>query len=70
MSTTWHNLKSAAAKLPGKRSPRFLAREIKAGRLKAARLGGRGEYVISDAWLDAYVESQTVMVSVSIRRRA
>ena len=66
----WKNLKLAAAYLPGNRSPRFVAREIKAGRLRAARIGGRGEYVTSDEWLNEYVESQATPVVVGVRRRA
>jgi hypothetical protein len=67
---TWLGLSAAAATLPNKRSPRFLAREIKAGRLRAARIGGRREYVTSREWLDEYIEQQAVPIQVPFRRRA
>lgn len=65
----WKNLKQAGVYLH--RSPRFVAREIKSGKIRAAQIGGRREYVTTDAWLDDYIESQAqpVMV-VSVRRRA
>jgi excisionase family DNA binding protein len=46
---------SAAASYT-KRGRRFLAREIQAGRLRAARVGGRGEYLTRSEWLDAWIE--------------
>jgi hypothetical protein len=66
----WLNPKGVAAELPGKRSPRFAIREIKAGRLRAARIGGRGEYVIHRTWLRQYLEDQSTPVMVTTRRRA
>ena len=65
----WKNAKDAAAYLPGNRSPRFVIREIKAGRLRGARIGGRGEIVTSDVWLDEYIEQRAQPVLV-VRRRA
>lgn len=38
-----------------KRGRRFVLREIHAGRLRAARVGGRGEILTNRAWCDAYV---------------
>jgi hypothetical protein len=64
----WRTLKQAAARVH--RGPRFLAREIKAGRLRAARVGGRGEYLTRDEWLDQWVEAQAEPVPIPIRRRA
>ena len=52
-----------------KRSARFLRREIRAGRLKAARIGGRGEVLVRKEWLDEWVEQQTQPLMVPIRRR-
>jgi hypothetical protein len=65
--TDWKTLKQAGAYLS--RSPRFVGREIKAGRLRAARIGGRGEYLTCDRWLDEYVEAQARPIEV-VRRRA
>jgi excisionase family DNA binding protein len=53
-----------------RRGKRFLAREVKAGRLRAARIGGRGEILTRREWLDAYLEDLATPVSVAIRRRA
>jgi hypothetical protein len=69
MAGPWRNLKEAAARLGANRSRNFVAREIKAGRLKAARIGGRGEYLTCDAWIDEWVEEQAKPVMV-VRRRA
>lgn len=63
----WRTIKQAGERVH--RSPRFLAREIKAGRLRAARLGGRGDYILKDAWIDTYVEEQARPLEV-VRRRA
>jgi excisionase family DNA binding protein len=51
-----------------KRGRRFVLREIHRGRLRAARIGGRGEVLSCRAWADAYVEQQAAVVPV--RRRA
>lgn len=66
----WRNAKQAAAYLGPNRSPRFVIREIKAGRLRGARIGGRGEFVTCDPWMDEYVEQQAKPVLVNVRRRA
>jgi excisionase family DNA binding protein len=49
---------------------RFLVREVKAGRLKAARVGGRGEYLTRRDWLDQWVESMASPIPVLVRRRS
>lgn len=69
-TSPWLNLQQAAARLGPNRSKRFLAKEIKAGRLRAARIGGRGEYVIKAEWVDEYLESMAAPVMVHVRRRA
>jgi hypothetical protein len=53
--TPWMNLREAGTYC--KRGPRFLAREIKAGRLRAAIVGGRKEVITRPEWLDEWVES-------------
>ena len=62
---TWMTLKESAAY--AKRSPRMLAREIKAGRLRAARVGGRREYVTCPEWIDQWLEELARPVQVSVR---
>ena len=52
-----------------KRSARFLRREIRASRLKAARIGGRGEVLLRREWLDEWVVSQMEPLMVPMRRR-
>lgn len=53
-----------------KRSKRYVLKEIKAGRLRAARIGGRGEILTRREWLDAFIEDQAAPVMMSARRRA
>jgi excisionase family DNA binding protein len=67
-SSPWKNLDQAAAYLG--RGRRFVAREVKAGRLRAARIGGRGEILVRSEWLDAYVLEQSTVVELPARRRA
>ena len=67
MATEWKTLAQAAVYLS--RSKRFVGREIAAGRLRAARIGGRGEILTCDRWLDEYVETQARPIDV-VRRRA
>lgn len=67
MATTWKNAKQAAAYLGPGRSPRFVLREIRAGRLRAARVGGRGEALTCDDWLDAWVQNQAKPILIQRR---
>lgn len=66
--TPWMNLSEAGPY--AKRGRRFLAREIKAGRLRAARVGGRGEYLTKAEWIDQWLEdlARPVMVARRIGR--
>jgi len=65
VSSPWLTAAEAAAYL--KRGRRFVLREIHAGRLRAARIGGRGEILTRREWCDAYVDDQAAPVTV--RRR-
>jgi hypothetical protein len=52
------------------RSRRFIAREVKAGRLRAARIGDRQEILCRREWLDQYVSDREHPVEMALRRRA
>lgn len=64
----WLTATEAAAYL--KRGRRFILREIHAGRLRGAKVGGRGEILTRRDWCDAWVEAQAEPVMVPTRRRA
>jgi hypothetical protein len=64
----WMNAQQAADYV--RRGRRFVLREIGAGKLQAARIGGRGEILTRREWCDAWVEAQAVPVLVPARRRA
>ena len=64
----WLTKREAAAY--EKRGPRFITKEVKAGRLRAARVGGRGELLFRREWLDEHLESLATPVEVFARRRA
>ena len=57
MDSRWMTAAEVAAYLPGRRSKRFVLREVKAGRLRAARLGGRGEVVSCREWAVSAIRS-------------
>ena len=63
----WRNLRGAAAKTG--RGKRFLLNEIKAGRLRAALIGGRREVITCDAWLDDWLANQAAVVPLPRRQR-
>jgi excisionase family DNA binding protein len=64
----WLTLRQAAAYVH--RGPRFLGREIRDGRLRAARVGGRGEVLTRREWLDEWVVAMSRPVTVVPRRSA
>lgn len=66
-SSPWLTAAEAAAYL--KRGRRFVLREIHAGRLRAARIGGRGEILTRREWVDAFIEEQATPVMLAVRRR-
>lgn len=68
VSSPWLSSSEAAAYL--KRGRRFVLREIHAGRLRAAKIGGRGEILTRQEWCDAWVESQTQPVMARSRSAA
>ena len=66
-SSPWMSIADAATYL--KRSNRFLAKEVKGKRLKAAVIGGRKELFFRSEWLDEWMENQTTPVLLNVRRR-
>jgi excisionase family DNA binding protein len=63
----WLRLPEAAEYL--QRGKRFLSKEVRAGRLRAAYVGGKRELYFRREWLDEYVTSLATPVEV-FRRRA
>jgi excisionase family DNA binding protein len=53
--TPWRTVAEAAAR--AQTGTRLIYREVKAGRLKAARVGGRRELRFRDEWIDAFLEA-------------
>jgi hypothetical protein len=45
-------------------------KEVNAGRLRAARIGGRRTVLTRDEWIDQWIEEQAAPVLVVARRRA
>jgi excisionase family DNA binding protein len=69
LSSPWMSLADAASY--ARRGKRFLAREVKAGRLRAARVGGRGELLLRAQWVDEWLEELARPVAeVGSRRSA
>ena len=66
-STPWRTMAEAGQRVG--RSKRFMRAQVNAGKLTAAKIGGRGEYFTRDEYIDAWVESQAVKVMDLPRRR-
>ena len=49
--------------------PKLLYREIKAGRLRAARIGGRRDLRVHRNWINAWLEASSTPVEIRPRRR-
>jgi len=64
----WMNVKVAALYLG--RGRRFVRKEIAAGRLRAAIIGGRREVMTRREWCDAWVETLARVVPSPSRSRA
>ena len=63
----WMNAREAAAYIH--RCRRYLAREVRAGRLRATTCGGKRELIFTREWLDAFLEDLTHPVEVNFGRR-
>lgn len=68
MESPWLTTAEAAAYL--KRGKRFVLREIHAGRLRAALIGGRREAMTRRDWCDQYIEALAMPIAMPTRRRA
>ena len=70
LATPWLTAFEAAER--SKVGLKTVYREVKAGRLRAARVGGRRELRLLPEWVDAWLESTSTPVVVEMpgRRRA
>ena len=68
IATPWLNVRLAGTYIG--RSPRFLARCVHRGELRAARIGGRSELYFLAAWLDDYMQQHATPIMLPARRRA
>jgi excisionase family DNA binding protein len=58
-ATPWINVNEAAGR--ARCGVKLLYREIRAGRLQAARVGGRRELRLRAEWIDAWLSTQTTV---------
>jgi len=65
-ASPWLTVAEAAARARVGR--RVVYREVKAGRLRAAKIGGRRELRLLSEWVDAWLISSATPEIVSIRR--
>jgi excisionase family DNA binding protein len=63
----WLVTKEAAAR--ARVGPKTVFREVHAGRLKAARVGGRRELRFRPAWVDQWLEERSTPVVINGRDR-
>jgi hypothetical protein len=63
----WRSAEAAGKRI--NKGKRFVQREIRLGRMRGARIGGRGEYLTQDAWIDEWVEKHASPLVVPLRRR-
>lgn len=59
----WLTLRDACAEVGF--GPKMLRREVKLGRLRAARIGGRGDLRFHRSWLHAWLERAAAPVEVT-----
>ena len=63
--SSWLVVKESAAR--GRCGPKTIYREIRAGRLRAARVGGRREYRLRPEWIDQWLERSSTPIEVKGR---
>lgn len=66
----WLKVNSREAGAYARQSGRALRKKVAEGKLRAARIGGRGELLTTRAWLDEMIEADSLPVVVAARRRA
>jgi hypothetical protein len=67
-STPWRTVHEAAARAHV--SPWLIYREVRAGRLRAARIGGaRSGLRLLDKWIDEWLDASAAPVTVTPARR-
>jgi excisionase family DNA binding protein len=67
-NSPWLTAREAGAYL--KHSRNFVLREVRAGRLRAAIVGGRKEILTRAEWCDQWVEDRTKPMPFTSRHRA
>jgi excisionase family DNA binding protein len=56
----WLTVTEAAAR--ARCGPKLIYREVKAGKLRAARVGGRRDLRLLAEWVDAWLNASTTMI--------
>jgi len=59
----WRTAEEAAARARG--GVKLIYREVKAGRLRAARVGGRRDLRFRDEWIDEWLEASSTPIEVA-----
>jgi excisionase family DNA binding protein len=62
VTTPWRTVAEAAAR--GRLGEKLIYREIRVGRLRAARIGGRRDLRLKDEWIDAWLEASAAPIEV------
>ena len=66
-ASPWLTVKQAASR--AQVGPKLIYREVHAGRLKAAKVGGRRELRLRPEWVDEWLDQASVMVMVGADAR-
>ena len=66
----WLTFGDGSAQQRAKKGRRYLTKEVKNGRLKAAVVGGRRELYFKPEWIDQWLEAQATPIVMNVRRRA
>jgi len=70
LQTPWLKVNTDEAGAYARRGGRALRKAVKDGRLRAAKVGGKGQLLTRREWLDEYILDQAKPVAVSVRRSA